>query len=173
MAPSAPSRRPPRPGIGMSLTASHCFQAKIGITASQARSSRQPSRAPDQEPARVSGPEASATSAAGLTPDQGPARAAPEASAAVADDARVRSSRWSESVGHRRRRAAADAGLFGNTSSTLVRSSQSSSGPAGGAPESRWLRAGTRSCGPGPGHSESSFRTDPSVCLIMLRHRYR
>ena len=26
---------------------------------------------------------------------------------------------------------------------------------------------------PRPGHSESSFRTDPSVCPIMLRHRYR
>ena len=24
-----------------------------------------------------------------------------------------------------------------------------------------------------PGHSESSFRTDPSACLIMLHHRYR
>ena len=26
---------------------------------------------------------------------------------------------------------------------------------------------------PRPGNSESSFRTGPSVCLIMLRHRYR
>ena len=26
---------------------------------------------------------------------------------------------------------------------------------------------------PRQGHSESSFRTDPSVCPIMLRHRYR
>ena len=26
---------------------------------------------------------------------------------------------------------------------------------------------------PRPGHSESSFGTDPSVCPIMLRHRYR
>ena len=39
--------------------------------------------------------------------------------------------------------------------------------------------AGKRSCGPRclrlprPWHSESSFRTDPSVCPIMLRHRHR
>ena len=26
---------------------------------------------------------------------------------------------------------------------------------------------------PRPGHSESWFRTDPFVCPVMLRHRYR
>ena len=36
------------------------------------------------------------------------------------------------------------------------------------------LRARTASVRlPRPGHSESSFRTDPSVCLIMLSHLYR
>ena len=40
----------------------------------------------------------------------------------------------------------------------------------------RELRARTVTAGvrlPRPGHSESSFRMDPSVCPIMLRHRYR
>ena len=43
----------------------------------------------------------------------------------------------------------------------------------------RRLRAGTRSCGtagvrlPRPGRSESSFRTDPFTCPMMIRHRYR
>ena len=68
--------------------------------------------------------------------------------------------------------------LFGITSNTLVRSSQSSSGPAGGASDGYyWLGRGAagpdRRCavrlprqGVRQGHSESSFRTDPSVCPI-------
>ena len=84
----------------------------------------------------------------------------------------------------------ARAGMFGITFNTLVRSSQSSSGPAGGASDAATVvRAGTRSCGPGPpvydyrdcGRGTQSHRsglvtrTDPSVlvCPIMLRHRYR
>ena len=41
---------------------------------------------------------------------------------------------------------------------------------AGWDEELRARTAGVRL--PLPGHSESSFRTDPSVCPIMLRHRY-
>ena len=75
--------------------------------------------------------------------------------------------------------------LPGITSNTRVRSSQSSPGPDGGASDGSGygLRQGKRSCSPGPpvndsvvprpGHSESSFRTDPSVCPTMLRRRYR
>ena len=72
--------------------------------------------------------------------------------------------------------------LFGITSDTLVRSCRSSSGPAGGASDGCGLGRGAvqelraRTGGvrqPRLGRSESSFRTDPSVCPIMLRHRYR
>ena len=41
---------------------------------------------------------------------------------------------------------------------------------AGWDEELRARTAGVRL--PLPGHSESSFRTDPSVCPIMLLHRY-
>ena len=70
-------------------------------------------------------------------------------------------------------------GYAGITCNALVRSSQSS-GPArpaalptatGWDEELRARTAGVRL--PRPGHYESSFRTDPSVCPIMLRHRYR
>ena len=59
-------------------------------------------------------------------------------------------------------------------SNTLVRSSQSSSGPAGGAFDGYGLGRGA--AGPDrrqPGYFEPSFRTDPSVCTIMLSHQYR
>ena len=59
--------------------------------------------------------------------------------------------------------------VFGIGSDTLVRSSQSSSGPWD--EELRARTVGVRL--PRPGRSESSFRTDPSVCPVMLRHRYR
>ena len=42
---------------------------------------------------------------------------------------------------------------------------------AGWGEELRARTAGVRL--PRPGRSESSFRTDPSVCPVMLRHRYR
>ena len=67
--------------------------------------------------------------------------------------------------------------VLGITSNTLVRSSQSSSGPASLPTATGWdeePRARTASVRlPRPGRSESSFRTDPSVCPVMLRHRYR
>ena len=69
--------------------------------------------------------------------------------------------------------------VFGIASITMVRSSQSSSGPAGRASDGVGLGRGAagpdRRCTTtaATGHSESSFRTDPSVCPIMLRHRYR
>ena len=65
--------------------------------------------------------------------------------------------------------------------SSPLGSSQSSSGPAGGASdgyglgawdEELWARTANVRLRR-PGHSESSFRTDQSVCLMMLRHRYR
>ena len=67
---------------------------------------------------------------------------------------------------------------WGPTDNT-VRSYQRSSGPAGGASDGCGLGRGAagpdRRCAvrlPRQGHSESSFRTDPSVCPVMLRHRY-
>ena len=66
--------------------------------------------------------------------------------------------------------------VFGISSNTLVRSSLSSSGPAGGASEGWDKKLRARTAGvrlPRPGHSESWFKTVPSICPVMLRHRYR
>ena len=71
--------------------------------------------------------------------------------------------------------------VFGISSNTLVLSGQSSSWPAGGASNGYGLGRGAAGpdllCDgcvrlPLQGHSESSFRTDPSVCPITLLHRY-
>ena len=72
--------------------------------------------------------------------------------------------------------------VFGISSNTLAWSRPSSPGPAGGASDGHGLGRGAAGpdhlCTspvrlPRPGRSESSFRTDPSACPIMLRHRYR
>ena len=72
--------------------------------------------------------------------------------------------------------------VFGIASNTLVRPSQSSSGPAGAGPATHPTATGwdeelrARTAGerlPRPGHSESSLRMDSSICPVMLRHRYR